>query len=251
MENCLFRDGGTLIELKKQDRLLIECLGVEGGSSRIDELKCLTFSDWETVIQLSLRHQIAPIVYQCLKKCGLAAYVPADVFQLLREIYLHNAVRNTRRLHELSKVLKVLKEEDITVIVLKGAHLAEVVYKKIGMRSMSDVDLLFRKEDLSRAQKKLMAKGYIPYCRRLPLDIHWNIDLSIAHLNIDIDKVWERARPAFIGEVEVLVLCPEDLLLHLCTHLSFHHASFQFAGLRTFCDIRESIWHYNGQIEWE
>lgn len=240
-----------MIKLKRQDRLLIECLGFEGGLSRIDELKRLTASDWADVVQLSLRHRIAPQIYQGLKKYGLSTYVPADVFQLLRETYLHNAVRNTRRFHELSKVLKMLKREGVPVIVLKGAHLAEVVYEKIGMRSMSDVDLLFRKEDLSRAQEKLMATGYIPYSRRLPLDLHWNIDLSIAHLNIDIKKIWDRARPAFIGGVEVLVLCPEDLLLHLCIHLSFHHESFQFAGLRTFCDIREAIWCYNGQIEWK
>jgi len=144
----------------------------------------------------------------------------------------------------------MLKDEGIPVIVLKGAHLTELVYKKSGIRTMQDVDLLFRKKDLSRAQKKLMDTGYHPYCSRLPLDIHWNIDLTITPIGIDIEEVWARSRPAPIAGVEVLGLSPEDLLLNVCLHLAFHHL-FEFAGLRTLCDIREIIRHYHDQIEWE
>ncbi|RIK58724.1 hypothetical protein DCC62_29230, partial [candidate division KSB1 bacterium] len=44
-------------------------------------------------------------------------------------------------------------------------------------------------------------------------------------------------------------LCPEDLLLHLCIHASYHH-QFRF-GLRSLCDIAEIIRHYHSRLDWE
>ena len=235
------------MDLKKADKLLLSCLKAEGDPSHIHGLENLTPSDWNDVIQQSLRHNIAPILYQRLKRLDSAGYIPTDVLQILHEAYLRNAARNVRLYYNLSKVLKILKDAGIPVIVLKGAHLAEVAYRKIGVRSMGDVDLLFKKKDLSRCQKRLMEAGYHPYCSHLPLDIHWDFGTP---LRVNMEEVWERAQPAVIAGVEILVLCPEDLLLHLCLHLAVKQL-FQSVGLRTFCDIRETIRHYDSQIEWE
>jgi hypothetical protein len=80
--------------------------------------------------------------------------------------------------------------------------------------------------------------------------MHWSLDLSIANLNIPMNDIWERAEPVTFADVEILSLCPEDLLLHLCMHQAFHH-SFQFAPLRTLWDIREVIQYYGPRIHWE
>jgi hypothetical protein len=151
--------------------------------------------------------------------------------------------------HELSKRLHLLKDASIPVVVLKGAHLAEIVYGHIGLRPMSDADLLLKKEDLARSQRKLMDAGYSPLSNQIRLDLQWNIESSVDYLKIDMKKVWERARSEVIAGVEVLVLCPEDLILHICLHLSFQHL-FQLAGFRSLCDIREAIEHYNNKINW-
>lgn len=238
------------MNLKKADRLLLDCLRAEADLSRIKGLKNLTTSDWDGVIQQSLRHNIAPLLYQRLKNLDSAGYIPNNVLQTLHEIYLQNAGRNVRLYYNLTKVLNILNDAGIPTIVLKGAHLSEVVYRKTGIRAMDDVDLLFKKKDLSRCQKRLMDTDYYPYCSRLPLDIHWDFDITPANLHINIEEVWERAQPAIIADVEVRVLSPEDLLLHLCLHLAVKQL-FQSVGLRTFCDIRETIRHYHGQIQWE
>jgi len=80
--------------------------------------------------------------------------------------------------------------------------------------------------------------------------MQWNLDLSIANLLIDMDEVWERATPGMLAGVDVYALCPEDLLLHLCTYLAFHH-HFQGAGLRAFCDIQATIHRYSDAIHLE
>ena len=237
------------MNLKREDELLLDCLRADSDQVSTSGLERLTAWDWDGVIEQSGRHFVTPLLYRRLKRFGQTVPIPAGVLRRLHETYLRTMVSNRVLYHRLSKVLKVLKDEGIPVIVLKGTHLGEVVYGNVGVRTVSDVDLLFKKEDLARGQK-IMGTGYSALSSHLPLDIHWNIDLSIACLNIDIEKVWERAQPAVIADVEVLVLSPEDLLLHLCTHLSFHHL-FQFAGLRTLCDIRETIKHYHTQMEWD
>lgn len=238
------------MELKREEKILLECLRANGDEINSLGLDRISSADWDLVIQKSIRHSVSPLLYRSLKKLRSEVSIPAEVLKRLHEIYLQSVARNMRLYHDLSKRLKILENYNIPVIILKGAHLSELVYKNIGFRSMSDVDLLIRREDLARVQERLMEAGYSPIDNRLPLDLHWNIDLSIANLNIDIEEIWEKARPDIIAGVKVLVLSPEDLLLHLCTHQSFHHL-FDFAGLRTFCDIRETIRQYQDKMDWE
>ncbi|MBW1768122.1 MAG: nucleotidyltransferase family protein [Deltaproteobacteria bacterium] len=238
------------MNLKKEDRLLLDCLGVEDSASPLDAGSRLTASDLKGAIEQALRHYITPLLYQRLKRFDSSGVIPSDTMQALHENYNWNAARNIRLFHHLSKALKTLNNAGIPFIVLKGAHLAEVVYRKAGERVMEDVDLLFRKNDLALCMKILKEVGYYPYSSQLPLDIHWDIDLTVTPLSIDIKEIWDRAQPEIIAGVETLVLSPEDLLLHLCVHLAFHHL-FRFTGLRTFYDIKETIRHYQGQIEWE
>jgi hypothetical protein len=238
------------MNLKKEDRLLLNCLRAGDDPSRICGPDSLTDSDWNGIIRHSLRHYVAPLLYHRLKGSSPAFRVPNHVMSILHDIYLRNTGKNLRLYHKLSKALKILKHEGIPVIILKGAHLAKYVYGTIGERTFNDLDLLVKEEDLSRCQKILIEAGYYPYCRHLPLDIHWDFDLTPANLRVNIEDVWKRARPAVIAGVEVLVLSPEDLLLHLCLHLAVKQL-FRSVGLRTFCDIRETIRHHYSQIQWK
>ncbi|RLF56123.1 MAG: hypothetical protein DRN37_08495 [Thermoplasmata archaeon] len=237
------------MEFRREERLLLDLLGSDVESYPGEKIRGLSNPDWESILQLSKRHSISPLLYQRVKRLDPAHEIVPGVIKKLRDVYLYSAALNMRRYHKLAKVLSLLAGEGIPVIVLKGAYLAAIVYEKIGMRAMQDVDLLFKMKDLSRAQEILMEGGYYRPENGLFLDIHWNIDLSYADLNVEIETIWERAQPAEIGGVGVLVLSPEDLLLHLCIHLGFHHL-FEFAGLRTICDILETLRYYKGRMDW-
>ena len=239
------------MELKREDKLLLECLTAKDSNGSAFGPKRLTASDWDLVVQQAVKHGVAPLLYQRLKGLGSSASVPGRVVERLRKVYLSTVAINMRVYDELTRVLGILKNDGIPVIVLKGAYLAERVYGNIGLRAMCDVDLLVRKQDLSTAQRRLMEAGYYPHNNRLPLDIHWSIEHNIVPpLPIDEEGLWQRAQPASIAGVEVLVLSREDLLLHLCLHLSFHHL-FGFAGVRTLYDIRETIRHYKTTMDWD
>jgi len=246
--------------------LLCYCLNTENDEISADKLEKLSSYDWDNVIQLSARHDVTPLLYQHLKSSSIK--IPVSTLQKLRKIFLYSAVRNRSLYNELSKVLKALQEENIPVIVLKGAYLAEVIYSKIALRSMCDVDILVRKTDLLKAEEKLLEMGYsssrvddievaCAKCQHIPpvtkpgtapVEIHWTLERSTSPFTIDVDGLWKIARPATIAGVEVLALSPEDLLLHLCLHSAYHHL-FEH-GLRPLCDILETIRYYQDKIDW-
>ncbi len=193
--------------------------------------------------------------------------VPAEVMERLRLLYLQSAGRATRLYHELGKVLGRLRQANIPVIALKGAHLAELVYRNTALRPMNDVDVLVHKDDLIRVEAALLGMGYAPTeCHRqvaednydfvygLPnrelfVEVHWNFLPSNHRSRIDIDGQWERSRQAVIAGAEVSVLCPEDMLLYFCLHASTKHLFGM--GLKPFYDIAETIRHYGNEIDWK
>jgi len=64
----------------------------------------------------------------------------------------------------------------------------------------------------------------------------------------EISELWERAQPATIAGAEVLVLAPDDLLLHLCLHVAMHKF---LVGLRPFCDIAQLALSSQVQLDWK
>lgn len=211
------------------------------------------------MINRSIRHGVTPYLYHRLKAVRPADLLPPETEQRMKESYLQNASRNVRLFHELGKVLRALKERGVPVIVLKGGHLAELVYASIALRPMGDIDLLVRKQDLEAAAEVLVRMGYgtdKPYriethadvARHLPdftsksglfIEIHQSIITPGTPFNVDIDQLWGNAVHARIAGSDAQALAPEDLLVYLCVHTSYQHR-FGF-GLRALCDIVETL----------
>lgn len=233
--------------------------------------------DWDDIVECSMDHGISPLLYWNLKRIDDGKYVPAEVMTKLRIVYYKNAARNTLRYDELSKILIAFKDVRIDVIVLKGAFLAETVYKNIGLRPMSDIDILVRREDLQKVKKELVQLGYAgiiyptkwheklytqwqtelkeeiqfnKHDKNVRIDVHWNVQPPVIPFQIDINKFWENAQPVKIAGVETLMLVPEDLIQHLCLHLHKHINSGAIP-FRWYCDIAEVIRHYEGKINWK
>jgi len=247
------------------DELLLYCLRVDPGETGDGGLEALSSSDWDAFIETSGWYGVAPLLYHRLRTFHPDVPIPANVMERLRQAYLENAARNVGLYHRLGKVLELLRRDNISVIVLKGAHLAELVYGNRALRSMSDVDLLVHRDDLMRVEAVLLGIGYTPLQynrttgkdnkhfgyilskRGLYLEVHWTLLPAMHPVDIDINGQWERSRPATIAGFEVAVLCPEDLLLHLCLHACEHSLK---PGLRYLCDICEILQHYQGGIDW-
>ena len=196
---------------------------------------------------------------------------PSNVLQRLREIYLMTGARNALLYQELGLVLQALQQDNIPVIVLKGAHLAALVYRHIALRPMSDLDLLVHRSDLERAVTKLHDLGFtgppagevpmvsqeghhLPMMHKAPetgIEVHWAPFWPPRLAGIANDGCWARSCRATIAGAATRVLSPEDLLLHVCLHDACDLACGPFGlGLRPLCDIAEIIRHYRETLSW-
>nr|MBP7276114.1 nucleotidyltransferase family protein [Kiritimatiellia bacterium] len=136
-------------------------------------------------------------------------------------------------------------------------HAAETIYENIALRVMGDLDLMVPKEDALRAFEWVQTLGYRPstkgnndaglnldryhhlfqLCREgsFPVELHWTIHHSQRPPILPVEELWKRAEAIRFGQVKLLGLSLEDLLLHIAWHPSGHHL-FE-ADLRPLCDI--------------
>jgi hypothetical protein len=181
--------------------------------------------------------------------------VPDSILSQLHTHYRNSLKRNMILLDELKRVLQKFKENDIEVIVLKGADLAETVYPNIALRPMGDVDLLVKKKNLEDSERLLLDSGYKQFIRKdsknhsfhntyirmengqtVVIEIHWDLIRKIFYTNINVDELWAEATP--INSLnKSLKLSLNHYLLYLCWHGSRHG----FARLIWICDIGQLI----------
>jgi hypothetical protein len=160
---------------------------------------------------------------------------------------------------ELSQVLRGLRNAGIDVLIFKGAALAETVYRHIGMRKMSDVDMLVRKKDLVAAQEIIVELGYklkqgsqLFYTKKntipVSIDLHSEI-FSFLEMKLRrriMDMIWSEAIPANIAGEEVRVMSPEDTIIYGAVHMSVNHGLTMDKWLK---DIDAVVRHYK-EIDW-
>jgi hypothetical protein len=245
--------------------LLIRRLTATGPRAPVDV--SVTPEDWRTAVEIAFHHGLAPIFFRSLKAGGGRAGVPADAWDRLRIAYFTAADRSLHLYRELRVVLESLRGLGIPVIVLKGAHLAETVYGDVALRPMYDADLMVRKADLSRTQEVLLGMGWyqhlsedieerckwsdhlgIFYRRGSAIEVHWNIEVPVSPFKLDGNGFWKRAQPVVCAGVEVLALSPEDTLLQLSLHATYHHCLEH--GLRPLHDVAEVVRHYGPTLDW-
>jgi hypothetical protein len=250
-------------------QLLVECLKKSGTNVDITRLSYLSLESWHNLLSLARTQRVLSLLWHRLRQKGLDVFVPAAAAETFKDAFRQNTLHNLRFYGELHRLLSVLKSEGIPLILLKGIFLADAVYGNIGVREMNDIDVLARPADLARIAGILTEMGYTPLspisvdttlksAHHLPrmiknghagFEIHWNVTSPNETYTIDPCGLWDRAVPVRIANCDTLTLSPEDLLLHLCLHTSYHH---QFAfGLRPSCDIAETIDHFGAGINWQ
>lgn len=258
------------MEDKDYFRIFGGCLS--GLENKIDKtsLEALTGEDWDSIVERSIALGTIFIVYHAIKDCDPSGeIIPPDIEKRLKKIYLESAIRSVRLFAEASRLLKDFNDANIPVIALKGLSLAEDLYGDIAMRPMVDIDLLIKKEDMIKAGKLLLSRGYdqhIPSWEKI-VDVHYHLlafikrtkqrEMVELHRNIvrpespfsvDANGIWERARPIRVAGSEALAMSFEDLLIHLCFH-AVYHQKFKLIFIN-FCDIAR-LMHINGKdLDW-
>lgn len=224
--------------------------------------------DWDALGRMAQAEGLAPLLYKVVRGQSL---VPPETEQPLRNAYYYTAQRNLQLFHELSAILYSLEAENISVIALKGAGLAEAVYGNAAVRPLGDLDLLICREQAPAALNILGRLNYAPHAvephagdtlayesevmlskpgkMAAPIEVHWNLlDSPYYQRKLSMGWFWDTALPIQISGAPALVLGPEAQVLHLCAHLALHHSGERLLWLH---DIAEVIVFYRVQIDWE
>ncbi|TFG54321.1 MAG: hypothetical protein E4H37_00590 [Gemmatimonadales bacterium] len=229
----------------------------------------LTPSAWDSVADQAAQQKLGPLAYHRLTAGLDALPIPGPVRERLRTFYAVGQLRNTLLLRDAVHVIGALQAAGVPVMVLKGLHLAVQVYSEPGLRTMSDIDIMVPERDLAKAEHVMVGLGFGPlprpdleeFCRRsnhlarlsrpksVPVEVHWTIERPTSPFTIDVDALWRRAQPIALGGLEVLALSPEDLLLHLCLHTSYHHR-FDRMALKGLVDIDMVVAAFEGRLDW-
>jgi hypothetical protein len=226
-------------------------------------------ADWEAAADLALRQGVAPLLCHRLQADAGLRPLSASLLDGLIEQRRETALDNLRKYGEFRRVAQALGAAGIPLIALKGLHLAELVYRDISLRPMSDLDILVPRERVAEALQLLRGIGFghdaelhaavagmleskcnigLAHGQRdIWLEVHWALDEPGARSAGPLPEIWRSARPARLGDADTLVMTPEFLLLHVCAHLACNHA-FAFS-LRALCDIAEIV-RANPQLDW-
>ena len=236
--------------------------------------------DWEFILKESIRHGVAPLIYETLRWEGKFF---SPIHQGLEALYYATASKNLHLLRVAGETVRSLKEGGVRALPLKGVSLVERRYGNIALRPFEDIDLLIQKRDFSRARRVLEELDYhppdyllpdrfyldyhfhLPFIKEKPkqvyLELHWDFTDRYMLFTPDMDAVWSRASE---------VLHPEDELIYLAMHLEKHGylnkllfkkkekeaVAFIFnplSGNRLiwFVDLRLFLNHLKNQLIWE
>ena len=265
---------------KEEDLLLLYCCRKDidrKNRNKIIEIQRKNI-DWDCFLRKARENGISAVVYSRLieikKDCP---HIPSFIFKKLKKVYYLNATQNSLIFEELGKVLETFRKAGLQVIALKGAVLAENIYKNIALRPMMDVDLLAKKEDLWRLDEQLRILGYKPsdmsaddidfsstYLTTLDyrslspnspsFHVHWHfVNSTIPNesymKSIKIEDIWRDAEKTKIADVETMVMAPHHLLIHLSEHAL--RVTHSLSKLSFFCDINETVNFYQERLDWE
>src|SRR5579863_4165461 len=220
--------------------------------------------DWQLFLDLAAAHGLQPVAADCLHRSS--SDIPDGVSGILDKALRENAKRVLIHTAELVRLTQLLDSAEVRAVALKGPVLAHACYDEPAHRMMSDLDLLVRRQDLSRATQILVNAGYIEdgdqhlrACRaafrrwynaigflhpesRVRVDLHWAFAPSGFPGKLDPDELIGRARHVLVDGYPVRSLSPEDNLIFLCAHGAKH----EWSGLNWVVDISGLIQRSSG-----
>jgi hypothetical protein len=211
-----------------QQRLLrmVAC----GIPSRAD-VEDLSTGDWAQALLILRQHRLAPLLHWRLGESGGAEHVPQAFAEAVAASFEKYAACAVQLQAEVARVQRILRENEIPAVFLRGAYLAFHVYPHAALRPVRGLDALVpesQAEDARHALKSstLRRPGALPDKppSRIRVELHTHLTEpghwpAARRLDPAFNATtWNRLICSVVGQEEVWYLSPEDQLLHLVVH---------------------------------
>ncbi len=207
--------------------------------------------NWQLFLELTIHHRVYPVLAAKLQKMD-ETIIPAQIKQYIIQLYRENTFRMLHLSSEMENVNRLLNQNQVRLLFLKGPFLGTELYGDLSLRTSGDLDLLIPIEDLMKVDKLLVDQGYqkddyiqtvlndwkwrhhhFTYFhpqRNVKLEVHWRLNPGPGK-EPSFDALWERKKKS--DQTGFPVLGNEDLFLFLVSHGARHG----WSRLRWLLDI--------------
>lgn len=252
------------------------------GEPRVVSAHTFPPSLFSELVTSAKENGLATILYAALAESnaalanGDAALADKDAteenvpLQELRELYLCNRMAARLAYDSLGALLDAFGQENIPILVLKGAAVSALLYPEPGLRAFGDLDLLIQRDDLAAAQAIMAGKGFEILLERhagfseqyqkslnyisaqrsgLAVDLHWHLFAPLYYRRrIPMNHFWQNPLGLTIAERSAQTLAPQMQLLYLCAHAALHHPQLRLIWLY---DIALLVERYQREMDWD
>ena len=227
-------------------------------------------NDWNGLLEIAGKRGLAPLLYAKLY-CATTP-VPADMELKLRQYYLKTLSRSVALQSEFGRIAALCTSRNIEIIPLKGAYLSGVLYGDVGLRQMSDIDILVKDDKAAECIRLLREDGYQPveskgisefvdsssdfvhypplYKNGFSVEVHRKLHLDAENYDLSLNDIWQESGMETVCEQQVRVLSPYMMLMHLCIHLDKHFKKGQ-VQFSSFTDIYNLMLKYADGFRWQ
>lgn len=194
--------------------------------------------DWAGVYSAMEEQAILPLVMNVLRPEDVN---DATLYKKWRGQSTAQIIFNNKLLYLQQQLLELMKENDIPVVILKGAA-ASMYYPRPELRTMGDIDFMVLPKDFDRAYQVMLEDGYTLQYEKDFVRYHYTLQKNDAEFELHryppgagITKQWDFLKELFyevfdhieegsMWEFSFPVFSPLQngfvLLLHIVKHLS-------------------------------
>lgn len=193
-------------------------------------------ADWRKIYQIGKRHSVEQLL-ACAAEQLVSAREEQLIWEKLQKDKFSGIMREAIQYQAYEKIARTFEEEGIDMIPLKGSIL-KFYYPSPALRFLTDLDLLVKEADLSRAGELLLRLGYTflhggvhhdVYQKEpcITIELHKDCGTGYPALDRHLEGVWERSRKSLERE-HLYQMAWEDFYLYQTAHLAKH---FEHGGV--------------------
>lgn len=248
-------------------------LGFVGDTAPFTQNLSVDHVDWDLLMSLARLHRVKSLVHQGISRWENGHLVPQNMMDLLVQTRQKQSYKNMDHTKEMVEVVRLLAENGVEAIPYKGVILGHEAYGDIGIRNMSDIDLLVNLRDFPVIKELMLNREYVPAKhvpkefeatffrqnfeynfdlydgdqRKYHVEPHWKIGFRRWQTDLDFDDIKPLTiKKDFFG-TEINMLTPEGLLLTTCLH---HGGEDRWNSLKYICDVAAILYTFEKVMNW-
>ena len=255
--------------MQKQQYLTLLNYIMKRDSESIEKFLESDEVDFDIFYKFIWDNQLAGNLYSLLINSELRALFPDILIDKFKPSYLKQWIKNERLIREIEFLSELVNKGGIEVIFLKGPFLAERFYGNIDRRSIADIDVLVKNDEIDNIDKLLKRNGFelksivfldkylsiyfthhFEYARRdVDLELHWALSTHCS-FNLNYSRIWQEKNNFEFRQKNYLVLSDEYELVFQILSI-FKDIELGTIKLKSFVDTYMILKAVDKNIKWK